>query len=186
MVGNIPKSLAQVNCFICSLNYLSTNTLLLLDIPHLTTQQHEALHIFNEVSHSFIPYHNFLPCIPQVASCRNPSFRLTTKARCGKVANQVGDPGVMLPGVQRVWRHEHSHSQVTSHVGSWSLEWTPESSKRNFRGQNSLPWNVLYIIGKLLKLRCLKWARIAHLDIWNTSCGQKKAGSQIDNLTPDH
>jgi hypothetical protein len=25
-----------------------------------------------------------------------------------------------------------------------------------------------------LKQRCLKWARIAHLDIWNTSYGQKK------------
>jgi hypothetical protein len=26
-----------------------------------------------------------------------------------------------------------------------------------------------------LKYRCLEWARIAHLDIWNTSYGQKKA-----------
>jgi hypothetical protein len=33
---------------------------------------------------------------------------------------------------------------------------------------------VLYIIGIFLKRRCLKWARIAHLDIWNTSYGQKK------------
>jgi hypothetical protein len=33
---------------------------------------------------------------------------------------------------------------------------------------------VLYIIGKLLKPRCLKWARIAHSDIWNISYGQKK------------
>jgi hypothetical protein len=33
---------------------------------------------------------------------------------------------------------------------------------------------VLYIIGKLLKRKYLKWARIAHLDIWNTSYGQKK------------
>jgi len=33
---------------------------------------------------------------------------------------------------------------------------------------------VLYINGKLLKLRCLKWARIAHSDICNTSYGQKK------------
>jgi hypothetical protein len=32
-----------------------------------------------------------------------------------------------------------------------------------------------YIIGKILKLGCLKWAFIAHLDIWNTSYGQKKA-----------
>jgi hypothetical protein len=34
--------------------------------------------------------------------------------------------------------------------------------------------DVLYIIGKLLKRRCLKWARLAHLNIWNTSYGQKK------------
>jgi hypothetical protein len=33
---------------------------------------------------------------------------------------------------------------------------------------------VIYIIGKLLERRCLKWARIAHLDIWNISYGQKK------------
>jgi hypothetical protein len=33
---------------------------------------------------------------------------------------------------------------------------------------------VLYIIGKVSERRCLKWARIAHLDIWNTSYGQKK------------
>jgi hypothetical protein len=37
-----------------------------------------------------------------------------------------------------------------------------------------MAWNVLYIIGKLLERRCLKWARIAHLDILNTSYGQKK------------
>jgi hypothetical protein len=33
---------------------------------------------------------------------------------------------------------------------------------------------VLYIIGKPLKLRCPKWARVTHLDIFNTSYGQKK------------
>ncbi len=32
----------------------------------------------------------------------------------------------------------------------------------------------LYIIEKLLEHRCLKWARIVHLGIWNTSYGQKK------------
>jgi len=31
-----------------------------------------------------------------------------------------------------------------------------------------------YIIRNLLKLRCLKWVRITHLDIWNTSYGQNK------------
>jgi hypothetical protein len=80
----------------------------------------------------------------------------------------------MLQGVQRVWGNEPSHSQMNSHVGSWTPKRTPKFSKRNFKGQNSLPWRVLYIIEKLLKLRCLIWAHIAHLDIWNTSYGQKK------------
>jgi hypothetical protein len=52
--------------------------------------------------------------------------------------------------------------------------WTPETSKKNFRGQNSMACDVLYIIENLLKCRCLKWVCIAHLDIWNTSYGQKK------------
>jgi hypothetical protein len=55
-------------------------------------------------------------------------------------------------------------------------KWTPilgirvPTDSRIFRGrlQGSKP------IGKLLKLRCLKWARMTHLDIWNTSYGQKK------------
>jgi hypothetical protein len=79
----------------------------------------------------------------------------------------------MLSGVQRVWGNEPSHSQVNSHVGSWSLERTPEFLERDCKGQNSSPWKILYIIGKLLTRKCLKWARIAHLDTCNTSYGQK-------------
>jgi hypothetical protein len=58
----------------------------------------------------------------------------------------------------------------------WEMDsrWTPEDSERDFRGQNSMACGVLYINEKLLKLRCLKWARIAHLNIQNTSYGQKK------------
>ncbi len=52
--------------------------------------------------------------------------------------------------------------------------WTPETSESDFKGQNSMACDILYIIGKLLERRCLKWARIAHLDIWNISYGQKK------------
>jgi len=37
-----------------------------------------------------------------------------------------------------------------------------------------MDWKVIYIIGNLLKLRCLKWVRITHLNIWNTSYDQKK------------
>jgi hypothetical protein len=66
------------------------------------------------------------------------------------------------------------HLQVNSHVGSWSPKWILESSKRDCKGQNASVWRVIYIIGNLLKHRCLKWVCIAHLDIWNTSYGQKK------------
>jgi hypothetical protein len=80
----------------------------------------------------------------------------------------------MFPGVQKVWGHEPSHSQVNSNVGTCSPKRTPKSSKRNCKSQNSSPRKVFYIIGKLLKRRCLKWPPITHLDIWNTNYGQKK------------
>jgi hypothetical protein len=80
----------------------------------------------------------------------------------------------MFPGVQnsvREWTFT-----LLSELPCWELEsqWTFEFLEGDRRGQNPLDWKVLYIIGKLLKLRCLKWARITHLDIGNTSYGQKK------------
>ncbi len=65
-----------------------------------------------------------------------------------------------LPGQLPLWERESS--------------WTPKTSKSHLRGQNSMACGALYIMGKLLERRCLKWACIAHLDIWNTSYGQKK------------
>ncbi len=63
---------------------------------------------------------------------------------------------------------------MNSHVGSWSPKRTPKSLEGNCRGQNSSPWKIIYIFENVLKRRCLKWACIAHSDIWNTSYGQKK------------
>jgi hypothetical protein len=51
---------------------------------------------------------------------------------------------------------------------------TLENLEDDLRGQISLPWCVIYINGKLLKHRCPKWPRIAHLDICSPSYGQKK------------
>jgi hypothetical protein len=51
---------------------------------------------------------------------------------------------------------------------------TPKFSKCNSRGQNSSHQKVLYIIGKLSKCRCRKWARMSHLDIYSTSYDKKK------------
>jgi hypothetical protein len=74
---------------------------------------------------------------------------------------------------EKVWGNEPSHPKG---VPLWELEsrGTPEFLEGNFRGQNSMDWGVIYIIGKLLEHICLKWAHITHLDIWNTSYGQKK------------
>jgi hypothetical protein len=43
-----------------------------------------------------------------------------------------------------------------------------------FKGQNSLDWRVIYIVEKILKPRCLKWAHMTHLGTWNKIYGQKK------------
>ncbi len=85
----------------------------------------------------------------------------------------------MLPRVQRMWRNELSHSRLNSHYGNWNPKWIPESWEHDCMGQNPLIWKVIYIIEKLLKCRCLKWAHITHLDIWNTSYDQMK-GWQFD------
>jgi hypothetical protein len=75
---------------------------------------------------------------------------------------------------KRVWGNEPSHSQMNSHFGNWSPKWTLKFLEGNFKGQNSLDGGVPYIIRSLLEHRCLKWACMTHLDIWNTSYGQKK------------
>jgi hypothetical protein len=53
-------------------------------------------------------------------------------------------------------------------------QWSLETLESDFRGQNSMACGILYIIGNLFKFKCLKWACIAHSNIWNTSYGQKK------------
>jgi hypothetical protein len=52
--------------------------------------------------------------------------------------------------------------------------WTPKLQRAISGGQNSMSCDVFYIIEKILERRCLKWVRIVHLDIWNTSYGPKK------------
>jgi hypothetical protein len=109
--------------------------------------------------------------------CCNPSFGLATKAtglEGGGPRRRPGSHFTCSRECKRVWGNEPSHSQVNSHVESWSPKRTFESSECDYRGQNPLSQRVLYIIENLLKRRYLKWACIAHLDIWNTSYGQKK------------
>jgi hypothetical protein len=97
--------------------------------------------------------------------CCNPSLGLTTKAKACKGAGQEE--------CGRVWEWRLT---LPSEFPFWELEsrWTPKLSKSDCRGQNTSHWRVLYIIGNLLKCRCLKWACMTHLDICNTSYGKKK------------
>ncbi len=66
----------------------------------------------------------------------------------------------------------------------WELEswWIPECLKNDCKGQNPMARRIFYIIGNLLKCRCLKWACITHLGIWNTSYGQKKVKNRPNFL----
>ncbi len=62
----------------------------------------------------------------------------------------------------------------TSEMGTWESSGTPENSEFDFRGQNTLPWGVLYAVGKVLKHRCRKWPCMSHSDIFSTSYVEKK------------
>jgi len=63
----------------------------------------------------------------------------------------------------------------TPEMGTWESSGIHKISEFNYRGQNTLHWSVLYIIEKLSKCRCRKWARMSHLDICSTSYGKKKS-----------
>ncbi len=62
----------------------------------------------------------------------------------------------------------------TPKVGDLESSGTPEALEFNSKGQNTSPWGVLSVAGKVLKCRCPKWPRIGHLDIFSASYGQKK------------
>jgi hypothetical protein len=81
---------------------------------------------------------------------------------------------LMLLGVQKCVRE--CTFTLPNEFSFWEFEsqWAPESSESNSKHQNLLDWKVFYIIGKILKHRCLKWVCMTHFNIWNTSYGQKK------------
>ncbi len=67
--------------------------------------------------------------------------------------------------------------EVATHTpenGTWESSGTPENSELNCKGQNTLHWGVIYIVGKVSKCRCLKWPHMSHLDICSTIYGWKK------------
>ncbi len=102
-----------------------------------------------------------------VQTCRNPSFGLATKAKGLQGCEPRGSPGVTSETPGSVGECEGVSLHTPKATPSWEREsrWTPETSESDLRGQISMAGCALYINGKLLKLICLKWARIAHLDI---------------------
>ncbi len=62
----------------------------------------------------------------------------------------------------------------TPKSGNLESSRTPENSELELKGQNTLHWGVLGVIGKVLKCRFINWPRIGHLDICSPSYGQKK------------
>jgi hypothetical protein len=60
---------------------------------------------------------------------------------------------------------------------TWESSRIPEYLELDCKSEKTSPWGVLYTIGKVLKCKCQKWPCMSHLDIYNTSYGQK---SEID------
>jgi hypothetical protein len=62
----------------------------------------------------------------------------------------------------------------TLEMGTWESAETPKTSELDLKGQKTLYWGVFYIIRKISKCRCQKWAYMSHLDIYSTSYDKKK------------
>jgi hypothetical protein len=92
---------------------------------------------------------------------RMPRGKPETHISCSQECGRVCEWTLTLPSEFPFWELE-----------SW---WSPESSKSDCRSQNPSDWKVPYIIRKILECKCLKWACMTHLDIWNTSYGPTKS-----------
>ncbi len=102
------------------------------------------------------------------------TLALGSRPRQG-VARKAGSQKEGSPGVTTYSRES---KEVRGSVREWALtlprqlpfmeresRWTPETSEYELKSQISMDSCALYTVGKILKRRCLKWARIAHLDI---------------------
>jgi hypothetical protein len=101
-----------------------------------------------------------------VGACCNHSLGLVTKAKICKGAGQKWNPGFAIHVLESVGECEGMNPTLPGELPVWKLEtqWTFESSEGDCRGQNSLEWRVASTIGNFLELRCLKWARMTHLN----------------------
>jgi hypothetical protein len=98
--------------------------------------------------------------------CHNPKLELVTKVKAWKGAYWECNPWITFT-LLGVWKSvkEWAHT-LPSGLAFWELEslQSPKSLESNFKSQKSLDWRVPYAIEKILRLRCLKWAYITHLN----------------------
>jgi hypothetical protein len=120
----------------------------------------------------------YMGCLTRCLCVTTLALGSWPRQRLAKVwaKSEAQESHFMLPRGWEMGECENWTSTLPNELPLWELEsrWTPKFSESDFKGQNPLDWGVLYNIRKFLERKCQKWACIIHLDIWNTSYGQKK------------
>jgi hypothetical protein len=104
--------------------------------------------------------------------CHDPNLGLVTKAKTWKGAGQKCNPRITF-ALLEVWGNLHSWEceGMNPHTPKWiptlrvGIPMESWIFKEVFRGQNSLDQKIYYTIEKFLKLICLKWVCMIHLNI---------------------
>ncbi len=109
--------------------------------------------------------------VAKVRAKKKSGSHIAYSQECEKVWGSMREWTLTLPRQLPLWEME-----------SW---WTLETSESDFRGQNLMDCGVLYIIGKLLERKCLKWLALL---IWISQTqvmAKRRVESQTSNLTPN-
>jgi hypothetical protein len=137
----------------------------------------------------FFPHNDYDVCVVVLGTIVCPNFSLCEllayhnlnpnswpRQGAWKGAGRKCNPGATFT-FSKTWKsmREWAHT-FPSGLSLWELEspWTLESSKSDWRNQNSLDWWFFYIVENLLRHRCLKWTCMIHLSTYNTSYGRNK------------
>jgi hypothetical protein len=112
------------------------------------------------------------------ACCHNPSLGLMTKARACKGMSQEGSLWVTFHTLGSVGECEGMNPHISKYTPILGIVVLMDSQIFREQSQRSKPIGLnssLYHWKNLLECKCLKWARMTHLDTSNTSYGQKKS-----------
>jgi hypothetical protein len=130
-------------------------------------------------------------CTKYKTSCTNHKIMCSTHKTLNVTTLALGSrPRQRLQKVQAKCEGQESHfmlPRVWENVREWTFTLPSELSslergvpmesrifKKRLQGSKPIRFKSFLYYWKALERRCLKWARMAHLDIWNTSYCQKK------------